>query len=401
MNKKIYTAFFAALFLLAAATAAQAVPFSLHAGALPPFAQKVFLDGLFGRKTAPKQAMPDAYYINDDKTFDENTSVTHMRPYNNPILEFDVRLPNHWTAEDLTKNQMTAPGQDVDQRLVGNVVKISSEMIGVNRVTVSVLTQTVKQDISAQNWLKNYIFTNGYALQGEVEGKGPRQAAAYFNSTVDQLNYYSYMTVYVTGNMVFICRADVPLQLKTYTAYIQKKVLDTLQLSYPKDVDIESAKKFTLVDAISFSYPVSWQPTNPDFKDMTHLSVQLQSKDIDGSINGFIRVLAVRRMANTSLLNEVDLLKKHFADYLKIDVNSLASTAKLEKVPARFIFSRYEVYKAAYKKEGVADPEVRLIALGDKDWYVFVYLITPREQDNLVTWGHNLRTMDIILASMR
>jgi hypothetical protein len=134
---------------------------------------------------------------------------------------------------------------------------------------------------------------------------------------------------------------------------------------------------------------------------MGRLSVQLQTKNSMLGIDGFIRFFAIRRGANTNFAREAEEMKKHFADFLGINVTGLISSNKIPDVHKRFVFSRLEIYKASYKKEGHNDPEVQLAVLGDKDWYVFIYMITPREQDNLFTWGRNVRTLELILQSIR
>lgn len=337
------------------------------------------------------------YYISDDETFAANTRNVHFRPYNNPALEFDLRLPHNWEAQDLTKSRIL----NFDQTIIDDVITLQSEMVGVYRASGMISIQTLKREISAQTWLKNHIFGNGFALQGEVREDGPRLAWAYYSSIRDQINYYTYITVRITGNIAVIARIDLPLPLKDFASFAQKKVLDSLRLSYPKEDPIEPQKTFSLVDALKFSYPVSWQPMSPDYKDMSRLSVQLQSKDPKGNILGFIRFLAVKRSADTDIMKEVESMKQHFADYMKIDVRRLVSSGKLEGMNPRFVFTRMETYEAAYQKEGIADPEVRLALLGDSSWYVFAYLISLTEEDDLTVWGHNTRSFDLILKSMR
>jgi hypothetical protein len=376
--------------------AALALACAVFAAAPPAFAQKAFLEKILGDKTA-EEKKKNEYLIHDDASFAENTHSLHMRPYNNAALEFDMRLPKNWTSEDMTQNQTL----NTDKTIIGDITRMESEMIGVQRVNLTISLQTVNRDISAKNWLKNYILTNGYALQEEVREESPRAAKAYYTSISNQSDLFTYIAVRITGNIVFISRFEAPLGLRDYIGFLQKKMIDTLQLTYPREDSVELQKTFTLVDAFKFNYPVSWQPVDPDFKDMSRLSVQLQIKNPSGVLDGFIHLFAVRRTGNRSLTKEVEALKKHFSDYMGINVTSLAYSSKPEQVHSRFLFSRYEVYKASYKKEGHVDPEVRLLTLGDKDWYIFIYLISPREQENLPNWAHNVRTLEMIMSSIR
>jgi hypothetical protein len=260
--------------------------------------------------------------------------------------------------------------------------------------------QPLKYEISAANWLKNFIYTSGYSLQDKVTETSPRQATAYYTSIGPDGNIFTYVSVQITGNLAFITRVDAPLSLKDFVSYIQKHLVDETKITYPKEENIEAEKAFALVDAVKFSYPTTWDALNPDFKDMSKLSVQLQTEDESHAINGYIRFYAVRRNANTSLLQEIEEQKSHFSGFMGIDINKLVSSGKAD-VSNRFLFSRFEIYEASYQKEGHAAPEIRLAVLGDKEWYIFIYLITPKEQENPTIWARNTRTLDVILKSVK
>ena len=113
-----------------------------------------------------------------------------------------------------------------------------------------------------------------------------------------------------------------------------------------------------------------------------------------------IKIIAVRRSADTSLTKELQAMKAHFSDFLGIKLTRLVASEKPE-VSDRFIFARREIYEAAYAKDNHNNPYISFVALGDKDWYVFAYLISPLEQENLPVWGHNVRSFDIVVKSMR
>jgi hypothetical protein len=299
--------------------------------------------------------------------------------------------------EDLTKNQTL----NVDQSIIGDLENARSEMVSIYRLNSTVSTQHLKYEITAKNWLKHYLLKNGYALEGDVQEDSPFLATAYYTSISDQKSVFTYISARVSGSIAFIVRFEAPLPLKAHVAYLQKKLVDTTLMSYPSDGTVESQRIFTLADAMKFSYPASWSTTKPDFKDMDRLSVQLQTKNSSGSIDGYIHLYAIRRIPATNLMKEVEEIKTHFKEYLSINLVSLVSSSAIEAPNKRFLFSRYEVYKAAYQKDGHSDPEVRLAVLGDKDWYVLIYMITPKEQDNLFTWGRNVRSLDLLLKSLR
>lgn len=356
----------------------------------------VFFERFFGKKEPVQQAKKNLYVIHDDVTFKENTKLLHVRPYNNPVFEFDIHVPKNWETKDNTRNQ----SMKMDQSLMGDLFSLHSETISVYSINAVVSVQSLKYEVSAKNWLKDYILTSGYALEGDMIEQDPRRASAYYTSTNDKWPMTTYISAQISGNIVFLTRADVPLAIKEYVGYVQKQLVDTMQVSYPKPESVEDQKPYTLFDSVRFHYPVSWTLEDPDFKDLARLSVGVRNKNSVGSTVGFIGVRAVKRNGSTDIMKEIADLKGYFSNSIGIDIGKFIA-AEQHPVSKRFIFSRYEVYAATYKKEGFSDPEVHIAMLGDREWYIFVYLITSKEQDNLPTWGRNLRSLDLVLRSMQ
>lgn len=167
-------------------------------------------------------------------------------------------------------------------------------------------------------------------------------------------------------------------------------------------------KGYTIVDAIKFNYPISWTPDNPDFKNMSRLSLGLQNRTrkkigarVIDTTEGYINFLTVRRSGNTSFKQELEEQKKYFSETISLDIKELTQSQKLDIPGNRFLFSRYEVYSTEYKKGNQKSPEVRFVVLGDKDWYIFIFMVTPSIIDSLSIWAHNVRCFDIIIKSIK
>ncbi len=142
--KKIMTAALAAGLVFCAMASPQARELA-PAFKIPSLATPVFFEKFFGGGQAGgKKQQAATYYINDEQAFQQNTHISHLRPYNNPSLEFDISVPKNWTLEDTTKSQ-SAPGavpipgqQAIGQNVIGDIASLHSEMIDINRLNVSV-----------------------------------------------------------------------------------------------------------------------------------------------------------------------------------------------------------------------------------------------------------------------
>lgn len=375
---------------------------SAMAHRLPPVQNTLAVKALFGfgeDKPAAPVVAPQ-YHVNNDETFSKNTKVFSMMPYDKADLEFELSLPNDWTSEEMITSASFIDGGTA---VMGDVARFKSQMIGILQAKAAVEVLKVEHEMSAKHWLRQYMLSSGYGLDGEVTENGERSASAYYIIVRDSQSWYGYMGMRLSGNFAEIARFEVPLKLKNYMAFVQKKSIDSFRLLYPKEDSIEDQKVFTVVDCLKFNYPQSWTIASPDFKDMNRLSVTVQNLKPPKVVQGYIRFSCVRRGKSTDFLTEIEALRKYLTDTagLGIDIKKLVSSEKSEAYD-RFIFNRYEVYDVQSKRnKAAATQELHTVLLGDKEWYVLIFLFTPKEASDLYTWARNLQTFKVITRSIR
>ena len=338
----------------------------------------------------------NVYEINDEASFIEKTTRQQIMPFNRPDLEFQINVPTNWEIENLSTN--ITP--DFSQKILSDIVQIKSPLFVTSRAEINVRSLVLEHEISAKNWLRNYIQSNGYVLHGDVEEKDEKRASAYYSRIENLQNLHVYITVQFTGNMALLAQFVSPLPVKEYLSFLQKRMIDSFQTTLNNNKTIEEKRIFTLIDAIKFEYPVSWEITAPDFRDMSRLSVQILNKNSAGTTEGYIGFIAIRRSRNTDIRKEFDELKKFFAEKVKIEFSKLIAIER-PKVTDRFIFSRLERYEAKSTEKLRIPQEIRLLALGDKEWYIFIYMISPTETANLYNWARNSHSFDVIMQSVR
>jgi len=362
---------------------------------------------LFGFGDNNKPAAPPiapVYAVHDDATYQALTKPFGMTPFGKAELEYEITLPKDWTEEEVPQTLTDA------QTIIGDVARYSSPMIGTQDLHVVIQVAKLEHEISAENWVKNYILVSGYSQQGDIRVAGEKNASADYisagaagalgNTAVGATSTFETLSARITGAYVIVATFKTPLSLQNYVKYIQRKSIDSFRILYPKDDPVEEQKIFTLVDSIKFNYPASWNQVGTDLRDMNHLSVHLQAQSVSNSVDGFIRILAVRRSRSTNLNAEIESQKKYFQDTMKIKFLKLDSSGKS---PAynRFIFNRYEVYDSQPISGNGTVQEIHVAVLGDKDWYIFAYLFTPKENTSLYNWARNIQSFHEILKSMK
>lgn len=358
------------------------------------------LFGLFEKKEPPKPAAPPEHPIHDEKSFTELTKPYGLMPYSKAELEFEILIPKDWeVAETMDATPESA------QQILSRIAEYRSPMFGTMQASCFIDALKLEHEISAKYWLKNYILSSGFTPEGEVEGKDVKNASGYYIRTGDPgaPSTLEYVTGSITGTWILLATCQVPLPLRNYLKFLQKRVVESFKILYPKDDPIEDGKIFTLVDSIKFGYPHSWEVDATDFKDMNRLSVHLKNQGKAKTIDGYIRIIAVRRSRSTDLVTEVAEQRKYFDETMKLKIMKLDTSTK-GPVYDRFLFNRFEIYDAMSKKSTSATgvvQEIQMQAMGDKEWYVFAYLFTPKEATNLYQWARNTQTFQEILKSVK
>lgn len=350
----------------------------------------------FGDMFNNKPNIDSRFPIQDEESFKANTKSFYKAPFNNARLEFSIRLPNGWTTEDISQKKTVI---DLNQRFFGETILSKSPIINASQAIVSIQFIFLEREISAKNWMKNYANMNNYSNE-KINAVNSKRANAYFTFMNNGQIINSYATMQINRNVAIMIQLRLPMSLKEPMKFLQKSVVDSFTLIMPTDEPVEKQKAFSLNDAMKFDYPESWHIYYPNLKNNNDMSVQIHSVTKTGKVEGLIRFIAVRRNSDTKLNDQVIKLKKYFDEFLMIDIKSLVSS-DTAPVYDRFLFSRYEVYKAVTRKKDDTEKEIRFALLGDREWYIFIFLLAPAEKEDLPSWSRGVHTFDLILKNLR
>lgn len=367
------------------------------------------LNNIFGKKAAPQQAaQPEQYYVHDEESFQSVAKAFHRIPFNDPQLEFEILLPKDWTTEQTLQ---TSSSGELSQRILGEIARFKSPYINTMQAIVSIQSVKLDREITAEHWLKNYILTSGYEMDGKINVANEKKANVACVSTVEGKSSYIQAAALINGSNVVIIKFETPLYLKDYLAFLRQRSIDSFKFIMTTDKPIETQRVFNFGNTLRFSYPESWYLAGADVTNPTRMSMQLYNKDIVSNpddprqkldkVLGVIRFVMIQRHANTTFRKETDDIRRYFTEQMGLDFQNLISSDKAP-VSGQYLFSRYEIYQVASKKEENAPPrELRLVTLGDKDWYVFAFLLTPMEATNFYLWATNTRAFDIVLNTLK
>jgi hypothetical protein len=365
------------------------------------------LGDLFAKK---QSGIPysQVYPIQNEDDFQANAKARHGLPYDDPQLEYEIMIPKDWVSEE-TPQMTDANGPS--RQLMGDIARYRSPVISTMQAILTIQSVKLDHEISAESWLKNYILSNKYNLQEAVVPVNDRKAGANFIATgLDGSSSYIYITVQFNGNNAVIVRLESPLALKGVLDFARNRIVDSFRFILETDHPIEGLKSFSFSNALRFRYPQSLTLNHVDVGDTRHMSMQLYNIAMQGMVNsrrqsvaqiqGYFRFIVVKRTPETNLKKETDDIKSFIDKYLSLEFKKLVESKKAP-VSKRFIFSRYEVYQVSQKKGNTVPQELKFVALGDKNWYVFGVLLSPSENENPDAWAIDNQDFNMMLRDFR
>lgn len=344
----------------------------------------------------PVQQRAPEHPVHDEASFEQLTRIFTVKPFNENEMEFQIRLPAEWQEEKLPME--ISP--ELSKKIIGELAQFSSPLIGIKRARVKVQAVSLRHEMDAGDWLRHYILSNSYIPEGDIIRQSNTRASGYFVQTIDNEPHHIYITAQFNADQAILVRFELPLPLKDYMTFLQRRAVDSFRMSYLKESSIEAQKVFTLADSVKFSYPASWEISAPDFRNINNLNVQLMNKSAAGVTEGFMRIVAVRRRAETSVREELNLMKVYFGETLGLNFVKMLSSEKFATAE-RFVFSRLETYQVESRANANIKQEVHLLLLGNEQFYIFVLLLTPDQNTSLYNWARNTRSYNMLINSIR
>ncbi len=115
--------------------------------------------------------------IKDDASFKKNTRMFADIPYNDTTMEYEIFLPTDW--EDMSAStDANDDSADLNRKLLGKIGYYQGPIIGPARPFVNVYAVELEHEITAKDWVENYILNTGAALSAPATSQSSKSANA-------------------------------------------------------------------------------------------------------------------------------------------------------------------------------------------------------------------------------
>lgn len=329
--------------------------------------------------------------------FTKKTQLIEEAPFGDEALSFSIRLPKDWTAE--------VPPPDAK-----NIEKLSPSMLGElaryvspsrltlrSSFTLEALQQTY--EVSARNWLINYLLNNGHTLNALTE-ISEREVEALYVVVDGDITYAVRAKAFINGPRVIVARYFVPQEDYQAERTMQAQALNSFKLLKQQPGGIEKWKTFGFLDQSFFDYPESWTLKAPLIKSIERMRAMLYTGMIQGKPEGQINVYLSSRLLDTSLSAEVE----RYRDKL-IDIPNYAMGPLIDSYDVPYSkdidFGAMEAYKLIPQPITMMHYELVVAVMQGRDYYYMITLLTPARDAEFYIWSRNMRAFRVVVETMR
>lgn len=339
--------------------------------------------------------------------FEELTKVFRHKPNKLESLEFTIRLPKDWTQQEVSEKHVPV----INDLLLADIAKFHGPARGDVPPFVSIQAIEIGHEILAQHWLKNFIFDNGYVPMQEIEEIAENRAYGAYVVQTATARYLMTATVRIHRNWAIVAQFALPVRHYQAFRNLPDLSIKSFTLEAPPEGQIEEWRNFSLLSALRFSYPSSWIISNPDFTDPNRPSVELHNKPAppenqkpsskvqNDRLDGLIKFEAIRKIEGITLKRELIRLRNRIERFQDLKVESLERTMEPEK-KVRFNFGSQEIYNIKFWKP-IIDQELWFTVFEDEEYYVFVYMLTPKEKELFYQWARNTLVYQKIIGNLK
>ncbi len=343
--------------------------------------------------------------LSDADTKSKMKKAREVKPYNKDDLSFEIMVPKDWSDN----TQPPPIGPNMDQKLSNTVLSILGKFVSppknLVRSHITIEALELPYEISAQNWVVNYILTSGFSLTEMSEKSDKEIEVVYVQVDRDQA-YTVRGRAIINGPTLTIVRYYLPQENQKEDEALQAQVVQSFHMLKPSKEGIEKREQYGFLDQSYFNYPVSW-----DLKDRNILSIERMSallsqqsrRETEDDIlylDGHIKVSVISKLLKTTLEQEIET----FRDELSIPDYTLGKM--IEKVEYKYNrdirSGKAQIYELMPTDPVKMSPYEYLVSVMEGDeYYYFVSMVSPSRDQDFFTWAQNMQAARIVIESMR
>jgi hypothetical protein len=348
-----------------------------------------------------KQPMPEIK-LAPQADFDAATTLHQDTPYDDKALSYQIRMPKDWHKQ----RDVGRTDAEIGNKIMGELVRFYGPPRGDVRSYLTIQAQDLEYQLTAEQWLIQYLLANSYTLQG-IRALDDRQVEALYVYVYKDTTFAVRVLAHLNGKRVVMAQYYLPTEEWDAEKQQQAQVITSFKLNNDIRQDIESMEKYHFLDIAELSYPRSWKLKADPLKTIDRLNMQLLSVAAEEVVkrrkfkllNGRVEVSLMSYYGIDSIADEVETFREQIKSQGLV-VDGLIETVSDFKAHQDFDVRPVEVYKIIDTENNIIKYELWFRVMEAGDYYYFVSLLTPSRDEDYFLWSRNTQTFRLIIKSI-
>lgn len=336
------------------------------------------------------ESMPKDEFMAQTKLYSEE-------PAGSPELHFSIRIPTTWQKSE----DGGVANFESSENVLGTIAKYFGPPELGFRQRLEFQAVGLPYQMTARQWLVQYILSNGYNVQG-FKFHDDRKAEAAFVLIEGDISYVVRGIAQVNGKNMVFAQHFVPLDLWADKKQMGERIMASFQLKNDVREFAENMMTHHFLDLAVMQYPESWELKMPQIRSIDRFRAELfniseieddykKTKRLDGKID--VEMISIFVADNLEV--EIENLKKALSDKgltigESIEVNEDFSFHQ------GIDYAETEVFMASDTQNAMIDYEFWLTTIAAGDYYFFITLLTPARDEDFFKWSRNSQTYKLV-----
>ncbi len=344
-------------------------------------------------KEMPEIVLPD----NND--FMDNSSLVNDKTQEDKALYYSISVPRTWDQD----GNIVLDDVSVNSKITGTLRKFYGPPSFTERSKLLVEASSPTYDITAKQWMLQYLLTNGYNLQG-IKEYNENKVEAIYVLIEDTETYVVRSVAIANGKHILFASYYLPMERWEEEKLEQVQVIRSFKVDEEIEEYVEEMSQYQFLDLATFEYPVSWRMRTSPIISVDRMSVDLlrtvvvrsdyekEQKRIDGQIEiSLVSIYATEDPEDEILRFNAGLGKKG------LKIGALIESEEMEP-RQHFDFESLFVYKAVSNGKRVDDHEFWIKMMSAGDYYYYYTLLTPSRNSKYFTWAQNAEAFKLVTS---
>lgn len=361
--------------------------------AAPAHAQKVFEQ--FSKPMPTIELAPPT-------TFDANTTLFEEPALGDPALAYSIRLPKDWTLPSDTSTVRLSS----ENNIIGEIGRYyGPPMMMEQRSTIEIHALGLDFQMSAQEWLMQYMLQQGYNFQG-MEVHNDKKAEALYVLLDKGESYCVRALAVINGRRVILLQYFIPIERWHDEKAMQAQVVKSFDLKHIDDEAAEPMDSYKFLDISVLNYPKTWKLNAPPIKTIERMGARLLNLATVPDDYKTITKMDGKIDAELVSIYSTDTLEDEMEQFRAALEKSSLSVQDFIESPDDFVlnpvydFAETNVYKASDSGNQLIEYEFWQTVLSAGEYYYFITLLTPARDQDYFIWLRNVGAYKLVLNNI-